>query len=170
MNTRKIAMTAIEQIQRAFETAPEHRVKEVPKVQAIRILIPQIRTMQSKGYDWEAIAALLSEQGIPVTAVTLRSYLHQARAAGSKKTNPKRKGLQEAQGSPSRASHGAVDGVGTKVIPGVRPREDKVAPVVAPKVAAVEIATESTKGLRRPSDVGAGCRSAFVPTEDSDDL
>ncbi len=162
-------MAAIEQVQRAFEAAPECGAKEVPKAQAIRMLIPQIRTMQSKGYDWEAIAGLLSEHGIAITAVTLRSYLQKLKTAGGKKPSPKRKGLPDVQGSIGSPPP-AVDGVGTKEIAGARPRADKGAPAVPPRAAAPEVATEPTKAVRRPSDDGPARRSAFVPTEDSDDI
>ena len=44
--------------------------------------------MQAKGYGLPAIAELLSDNGIAVTATTLKTYLSEARAAGGRKKPP----------------------------------------------------------------------------------
>jgi hypothetical protein len=170
MHSIKIPISTIEQIGRGFEHAPQRDIEAVPKGQAIRMLTGPIKAMLSKGYDWAEIARLLSEQGLSVSPVTLRSYVQHANVAVGKKKSLKRKGLRGAQGIPARASHGAVDGVGTKEVPGPRPGANKVMPAIMPRAAALEVATESAKGVRRPSDGGATRRSAFVPTEDSDEI
>jgi hypothetical protein len=170
MHTRKVSMTAIEQIQQSFENAPECRVKEVPKVQAIRILIPQIRTMHAKGYDWEAIARLLSEQGVAVTAVTLKSYLHQAKAPAGKRAGQKQKGLQGRQRGLSQRRPDAAGGPTGRAVPRAESHADKVASAAAPPVPAKQSAVESSKAKGRPTEDLSVRRSAFVPEEDSDDL
>jgi hypothetical protein len=95
MQPRKMPMAAIEERQRAFEGVPECRVEEVTKVQAIRMLVPQIHAMQSKGYNLRAIAGMLSEHGIAVTSVTLKSYLNQVKVRRGKKASGQRKSRQE---------------------------------------------------------------------------
>jgi hypothetical protein len=72
-------------------------------VHAIRMLTDSIKAMLSKGYDWAAIATLLSEQGLSVSPVTLKSYLQHANGARGKKTRVKRRGLADAPASPPRA-------------------------------------------------------------------
>jgi hypothetical protein len=179
MQPRKIPMATIEQLQRVLENVPECRVEEVTKVQAIRMLASQIHAMQSKGYGLVAIAKLLSEHGIGVTAVTLKSYLTQAKAAGGKKKAPKRKQRQESDGarsdipistSPSAvAPSDAAERSGTREARGAGARVEKVVRDVAPPVAAIARAKESPKGTPRQAEGGAQRRSAFVPKEDSDD-
>ena len=101
MRPSKIPMVAVEQLQRTLESAPECRVEEVSKLEAIRMLVPQIRAMQSKGYVVGAIAKMLSENGLSVTGVTLKSYLRQTKAAGGKKSARPRKPPASSNGGPS---------------------------------------------------------------------
>src|ERR1035438_3406409 len=77
---KKVATTAIEQVRKAIQMAPDCTTKEVTKLQAIQTLISDIQQIQSKGYDWRAIASLLSEHGIDINVVTLKSYLQRAKA------------------------------------------------------------------------------------------
>jgi hypothetical protein len=68
-------MSTIKGLQQSMEDAPEHETHEVSKVQALRLLSPQILLMQSKGYNMAHIAGLLSERGVTVSAATLKSHL-----------------------------------------------------------------------------------------------
>lgn len=63
--------------------------QEVTKPEAVRMLLPRIKELRSKGYSLERIAEKLTEGGLPITAVTLRSYL--ARSGGRRKGSSKRK-------------------------------------------------------------------------------
>src|ERR1700677_2891697 len=90
MAPRKIPIAAIERLQRTLESTPECRIEEVTKVEAIRMLSAQIQAMRSKGYGLGAIAGLLSENGIAVTAVTLKGYLKEFKSAGGTKSARKR--------------------------------------------------------------------------------
>ena len=56
-----------------------YEATELSKQQAIRELSPQIVTLRSKGYSWMAVAAMLSEHGVPVSVAALRTYLRRAR-------------------------------------------------------------------------------------------
>ena len=50
MRQYRIPNSTIEEIKRMFEDASEHPVREVNKVQAIKMLLPQIEVMLNKGY------------------------------------------------------------------------------------------------------------------------
>src|ERR1700722_18545962 len=99
-STKKVPTAAIEQVRRALQNAPDCATKEVPKLQAIRALIPDIRQMQSKGYDWSAIARLLSEHGIAINVVTLKSYLQRAKAGEVRPHRKRRAGNGAAPTTP----------------------------------------------------------------------
>ena len=169
MPTRRIQKTTIEQIRRAIQDAPECESTGVTKVQAIRVLIPDIQQMQAKGYDWKAIASLFCEQGIEVTAVTLKSYLQQAKADrrrrrrkprsvdGPGKSRAERGGRVAAGGTASLAQ---ADAASVAKAPGVTP------PVAAGKA----VRADPPTAVRTPPPDAGTRRSAFVPEEDSDDL
>ena len=91
MQPRMIRVADIERLQRTMENVPEQRVEEVTTMQAVRMLSSQIRGMQAKGYGLAAIAELLSDNGVVVTAKTLKTYLSEARAAGGRKSRRKAK-------------------------------------------------------------------------------
>lgn len=88
----RIPVSAIDEVLRAVEEAPHLHEMEVPKVEAMRRLIPALRTLQAKGYGLAQIARLLSERGIAVTEVTLKHYMHRlgARNAVETPAPPKR--------------------------------------------------------------------------------
>ncbi len=72
-STKKVPKAAIEHVWKAIQNAPECTAKEIPKMHAIRALLPDIEQLQSKGYDWKAVASFLSEHGIALHVVTLKS-------------------------------------------------------------------------------------------------
>jgi hypothetical protein len=164
--TKKVPTTAIEQVRRAIQMAPDCTTKEVTKVQAIQALISDIEQMQSKGYDWRAIASLLSEHGIAINVVTLKSYLQRAKAGGVK-SRRKRRGSHDADKRTPRGSGEATRGGAAKAAGEATrgPREDAAAPAVgAPNHTPVggAKATLANDAVSR--------RSAFVPEEDTDDI
>ena len=75
MRQNKIQKSTIEEVRRSFANASDHHTNEVSKLQAIGLLLPDIRVMQNKGYLLSEIASMLSEKGIPVTTGTLGAYL-----------------------------------------------------------------------------------------------
>jgi hypothetical protein len=76
MNRNKIAMSAIHQLQKRLQDAPEYTVNEVSMVRAIQVLASDIRAMKSKGYTMDQVAKMLTDSGIPIAATTLKSYLN----------------------------------------------------------------------------------------------
>ncbi|MGH7435885.1 MAG: hypothetical protein ACRENE_09445 [Polyangiaceae bacterium] len=125
--------------------------------------------MQAKGYDWRAIASLLSEQGIAVTAATLKSHVAQAKTPSRRRTSRKRSGTE---GSRAKTPPVAGEQKGTvtrRAAGGAETRSDRATlspPIVAPK----HPVEQAPKTGRSPAQDPASRRSAFVPEEDSDDL
>src|ERR1700677_4608891 len=179
MAPRKIPIAAIERLHRTLEITPQCRIEEVTKVEAIRMLSTQIHAMQSKGYGLGAIAGLLSENGIAVTAVTLKGYLKEFRAAGGKTSARKsrqRRGSGRGQANAPIKAPRSPEGVQGEVVSS-SPKagaegsvgREKGAPAGASSGAAASGALTS-KGSPRSTDEGAPRRSAFVPKEDTRDI
>ena len=91
MQPRMIRVADIEHLQRTMENVPEQRVEEVTTMQAVRMLSSQIHGQHAKGYGPPAMADLLSDNGVVVTAKTLKTYLGEARTAGGRKNRRKTK-------------------------------------------------------------------------------
>jgi hypothetical protein len=73
MNNRtKFRVDAIEQVQHALDALPEYQEEEVTKTRAVRMLVPQVLALQSKGYSLVAIAKVISDKGIPVSGMALQ--------------------------------------------------------------------------------------------------
>jgi hypothetical protein len=88
MRQYRIPNSTIEELKQMFEDASEHHLREVNKVQAIKMLLPQIEVMLNKGYTVSDIASMLSEKGIVVTPVTLRAYLGKLKETPASKRIP----------------------------------------------------------------------------------
>ena len=77
----KISVSELRNIARSLDALPLHRDTSVSKQKAIALLAPELHAMRSKGYSWSDIATLLTNNGVPVSAVALQSYLWRARVA-----------------------------------------------------------------------------------------
>ena len=175
MQPRKIRVADIERLQRTLENVPEHRVEEVTTVQAVRMLSSQIHAMQAKGYGLPAIAELLSDNGVVVTAATLKSYLSQAKMAGRRRSGGKTKprsgaGARAEAAAPGTAPKPAVGAhaASRDAQPAARPVAKVAPPATMPASPATTMAV--AKGTARPGDEGGTRRSAFVPKEDTRDI
>jgi hypothetical protein len=102
MQQPKISIAAIEDVLRAVEEAPDCDETEVAKVEAMRRLVPAIKTMQAKGYGVAHITKLLCDKGIAVTEASLKQYMH--RLSSRKLTESSRIGRRDrpAIGSPAK--------------------------------------------------------------------
>lgn len=85
MSRKLVSPEQIEQI--------EHALKNAPKIdapigvgEAIKRLGGSIKQMRQRGYDWRHIADVLRENGVSVSADTLRRYASPRRTAGGKKS------------------------------------------------------------------------------------
>jgi hypothetical protein len=102
MQQPKIAISTIQDVLRIVEEAPDCDETEVAKVEAMRRLVPALKTMQAKGYGLTHIAKLLCDKGIDVTEASLRQYIH--RLGSRKATESSRVGRRDrlAIGSPAK--------------------------------------------------------------------
>jgi hypothetical protein len=75
----KFAAETVLQLQQSLDNVAPYQETELSKQQAIRALSPQIFALRSKGYSWTAVAAMLSERGVPVSVAALRTYLRRVR-------------------------------------------------------------------------------------------
>jgi hypothetical protein len=78
-NKNKFEAETVLQLQKSLDEVPPYQATELSKQQAIRTLSPQISALRSKGYSWTAVAAMLSERGVPVSVAALRTYLRRVR-------------------------------------------------------------------------------------------
>jgi len=106
---RTYAQETIDVIARRFDTAPP--APEPPKQWGapalVRALAPKIRQMTEKGYSWQAIAAMMADNGVMLSPNVLRKYA--SLASDKAKTKKKTKGGPNPRASQSRAltGHGA---------------------------------------------------------------
>ncbi len=165
--TKKVLTTAIEHVRKAMKEAPECTAMEIPRPQAIQALVPEIHEMQSKGYDWAAIASLLSEHGIAINVVTHKSDLQRAKAGGRGPAGKRGGGREAKQRTPLRSGKG--DGVGTPEAEKRRAGGRTEPAATAGAWPAKEAAATATKVASAPTKDGAKPWS-FVPEEDTDDI
>ena len=164
---KRIPKPTIERVQRALENRPQQSVEGLTRLEAIRMLAPQIESAKSKGDSVEAIATLLSDSGIAMTAGTLRSYLSLVKTSDGKKTKRKpRRGSSGArsESNPAPAAPATNDAMAAPVRTQAQP-----APVNKEKVKPVSIVGPA-KAAERPPEDAASRRSSFVPREDTEDI
>ncbi len=71
----KIAPASIAQLTSVFDALPEKPRETYTLRQAVSLLYEPLQTALSRGYDYDEIAAILAEQGIPISAFSLKRYL-----------------------------------------------------------------------------------------------
>jgi hypothetical protein len=81
---KTVARSAIQRLNQLFEDAPEVDQEEVSRLEAVRLLARNIHRMTAKGYSAPAIVKMMVENGVPITAPTLKSTWR----------NPRRRPLQ----------------------------------------------------------------------------
>jgi hypothetical protein len=75
----KFAAETVLKLQQSLDDVPPYQASELSKQQTIHKLSPHILALRSKGYSWTAVAAMLSERGLPVSVAALRTYLRRVR-------------------------------------------------------------------------------------------
>jgi hypothetical protein len=158
----KVRLEVIEQRQLALEALPEYRAQEVTKVQAVRMLLTQIRATRAKGYSLEAIGKVLSERGIPITAAALRAYVSETKGrATRKKKNRRTGGAKLPQDTPKegpKAQKTARMQQSTRTIQGAS---------VVGATAAIDVDAGWGSGAATPA---VGRKSVSVVRNDSEDI
>jgi hypothetical protein len=156
----KIRLEAIRQVQCALDELPEYCVEEVSKAEAIRRLLPQILAMQSKGYRLEAIARMLTNNGVPVSVMTLQKYLSQAKSSTAHKKL--RRPAEHREGaSLTLSGNAARDGAAIN-----RPGKSKAIRAVVPTSSRTRAVNPDKISPSTPSDRG----SVFAGRKDSDEI
>jgi len=155
----RIRRADIGPMQQRLEGLPEYQPESITKREAIRHLMPQIARLQTKGYTVAAIAAQLSDQGLPVTRAVLQKWLRELRSNADSKHGPARRGEPDALAQPTSKDPGKRRG---------RPRtQDDPAPAgSAPPepgpVASTTPAKTNAPLVRDPIHETAPTRSAFA--------
>jgi hypothetical protein len=180
MQLRKVRVAEVERVRRTMVDVPEHQAEEVTLAQAVRMLFPEIRAMQSKGYGLPAVAEHLKENGLALSTKTLKAYLKEAGAGGgrSKPRNPKVRRSETADApAASAASTGpsklplspSTGSPGAQQSARVTPRAAPPAPT-PPTASAPSVATKASPGAPRSGEEAGTRRSSFVPKEDTRDI
>jgi len=163
----KFAAETVLQLQQSLDQVPPYQATEWSKQQTIRALAPQIFTLRSKGYSWTAVAAMLSERGVPVSVAALRTYLRRVREeAAEQKPRPQvkrsrdvRRDTPDPQGSPPTAPPPAHPG---EAPPARKPPQPGAPP--APSVAVQRAPAPAPRPEQEPR------RSMFQVRPDTKDL
>jgi hypothetical protein len=93
---KKFTAETVLQLQQSLDEVPPYQATEISKQQTVRTLSPQIFALRSKGYNWTAVAAMLSERGVPVSVAALRTYLRRVREeAANEKPRTQAKRLRD---------------------------------------------------------------------------
>jgi hypothetical protein len=76
----KIKFAILEGVRQRLRAAPpkDRTPEEVTKSEAVRLLLPEITELLSKGHELQDIASLLSESGVPVSEWTVKNILGEA--------------------------------------------------------------------------------------------
>jgi hypothetical protein len=82
----KFTAATVRQLQQSLAEVAPYEATELSKQQTVRTLSPQLVALRAKGYSWTAIAAMLSERGIPVSVAALRTYLRRVREEDATET------------------------------------------------------------------------------------
>ena len=92
-----ISPEQVEKSRAALQNPPPSQSRGATKKEAIRSLVPEIRALQRQGYSIKAIAKILSDSGLPMSGVTLNSYLQRIRS----RADPKRAKRADRRGGTS---------------------------------------------------------------------
>jgi hypothetical protein len=163
----KFAAETVLTLQQSLDDVPPYQATELSKQQTIHKLSPHILALRSKGYSWTAVAAMLSERGLPVSVAALRTYLRRVREEAAndkprtqaKRSRDARAESPAAQRVPPNTHLPSQTG---ETPPARKPMEPSAAPVSA--VAAQNVPEPGTRPELEPR------RSTFVVRPDRKDI
>jgi hypothetical protein len=164
----KFTAETVRQLQHSLDEVAPYQATELSKQQAIRALSPQIVALREKGYSWTAVAAMLSERGVPVSVAALRTYLRRVREEAPADAPPTAaKRLRDRRADtrlPERAPPiEPLPSQTRETSPASNPQQHGAAP--SPAVAAPHAtAAAAARREREPR------RGTFVPPPDTDDI
>ena len=117
---------------RATPKAPPSGV-DTSKQEAVRLLVREIETLQSRGWSLEQIGEMLRGDGLVVATPTLKSYLSRAKAARQRGREGRSK--IAAGGAGARAAGGVVGAVAADPAQGAAPKKTAIGPIPSAKAA-----------------------------------
>ncbi len=91
--SQKVRLEDVRKLEEQFDVLPEQTNVAIQRTDAIRILLPKIQILQSRGYSLTDIAERLTQGGVPIKASVLATYLR--REVGAKRKSKPRKRIQE---------------------------------------------------------------------------
>ncbi len=163
----KFAAETVRQLQQSLDEVVPYQETELSKQQTLRALLPQICALRSKGYGWAAVAAMLSERGVPISVAALRTSLrrvreqaaNEARRAPTKRLREGRADAGPPERSPRTAPSSAQRG---DTPPTQTPRQ--TGPATSSEVAAQHATLPETRREPEPR------RSTFAVRPDTKDI
>lgn len=72
----RIEKTTIDKIAILSNDLPQKEPSDYPLRESIELLLPQIENLQKKGYSIEEISKIYTQNGLAISATTLRQYLN----------------------------------------------------------------------------------------------
>lgn len=119
-----VKQDSIEQTNTFLQSLPEKPKENLSLREAIDQMQDSLREALSKGYNYQELAALLTEQGIKISAFTLKNYVpsgrrrnSKAQAAKAAPTTRRGKAKAEAEGAESGAESGVEAGSAAEAAP-----------------------------------------------------
>jgi hypothetical protein len=79
-----IQKQAIDQVNASLQDLPEKPKDNLSLREAVNLLQDEIRSALAKGYTHEDLAAIFADQGIEISALTLKRYVSSGRSQGTK--------------------------------------------------------------------------------------
>ncbi len=170
----RFAADTIQQLQQSLAEVAPYQATDLSKQQAIRTLSPQILALRAKGYSWTAVAAMLSERGVPVSVAALRTYLRRLReeaANDGQRTTAKRSRDGRAVARPPEPPPPIAPATppSREAAPASKPQPPGAAPpsAVAAQHATVAAQHATAAAPRREQEPR---RSTFAVRPDTDDI
>jgi hypothetical protein len=105
-----IEKQAIDQVNASLQDLPEKPKDNLSLREAVNLLQDEIRAALAKGYTHEDLAAIFADQGIEISALTLKRYISSGRNQGGKskstagRTRTRRTRKSDADGSTDSAA------------------------------------------------------------------
>ncbi len=162
----KFAADAIRELQQSLDAVAPYQATELSKQQAVCALSPQIAALRAKGYSWTAVAAMLSEHGVPVSVAALRTYLRRASeeaASENPRTATRRSRDARAVAHPAEPPIVPSSSEDRAAMPASKPQ----APGKSPASTVTAPSSAPTAAPRREQEPRS---STFVVRRDTDDI
>lgn len=72
----RVEKTTVDKIAQISADLPQKEPADYPLRESIELLLPHIENLQTKGYSIEEISKIYTQNGLAISATTLRQYLN----------------------------------------------------------------------------------------------